>query len=378
MVFYQLMTGKLPQGDFPPPSKMTPGIDAGVDTAVMRALANDPELRFGEVKELIAAIKENQGTKKAGGRGTVTAVTVTTLVAVLGMAFWLQPWKTKETVSLSPIVNPAQGDLSTGNSSVQTEPPFALAEMRKRGGKVRAWSPDNPEEIAKRIEPASDFDNWVQLKSSNGKTWAALNRTGRLIHLTNRSGQTLVEEGGSSFGISPDGSFAYCGMDGRFYGKRNFRIEELSSGPFVGMSVGHSHAYGIGKDGSVQIFPLSAEMGSNSGYTSIETLLRERRDILWIVTHVNHSLAATRTGEILRWDIGKGHWYPPETEIPEAVEAAYTDSGVLVLDRFGAVHYLSGATNSPYSVPVDLPPVYAIRFGGGMVAAQIEDGSWVT
>ncbi|MCP4855213.1 MAG: hypothetical protein GY903_12040 [Fuerstiella sp.] len=68
MVFYELLTGEVPMGQFEPPSKKTP-IDARLDDVVLRALASEPERRFqsaGELKSSVNAISSVEVESVAG------------------------------------------------------------------------------------------------------------------------------------------------------------------------------------------------------------------------------------------------------------------------------------------------------------------------
>ncbi len=51
VVFYELLTGEVPMGQFEPPSKKT-AVDARLDDVVLRALAREPERRFQSASEL--------------------------------------------------------------------------------------------------------------------------------------------------------------------------------------------------------------------------------------------------------------------------------------------------------------------------------------
>jgi serine/threonine protein kinase len=58
VVFYELLTGEVPMGQFEPPSRKA-AVDARIDEVVMRALAREPERRFqsaNELKSLVDAI----------------------------------------------------------------------------------------------------------------------------------------------------------------------------------------------------------------------------------------------------------------------------------------------------------------------------------
>ena len=55
VVIYEMLTGELPMGNFDPPSK-TVSRQPGWDQIVMRALATDPSLRYGQANELSEAL----------------------------------------------------------------------------------------------------------------------------------------------------------------------------------------------------------------------------------------------------------------------------------------------------------------------------------
>jgi hypothetical protein len=56
VMYYEMLTGKLPQGRFPPPSQVAAVANA-VDELVLRALETEPERRFQSVREMKAALE---------------------------------------------------------------------------------------------------------------------------------------------------------------------------------------------------------------------------------------------------------------------------------------------------------------------------------
>jgi tRNA A-37 threonylcarbamoyl transferase component Bud32 len=56
VVFYEMLTGELPHGRFPPPSRKTP-LDPRVDDVVMRALARQKEQRFQTAEEVKTSVE---------------------------------------------------------------------------------------------------------------------------------------------------------------------------------------------------------------------------------------------------------------------------------------------------------------------------------
>ncbi len=84
VVLYELLTGELPLGKFPPPSRRA-GVDRRVDPIVRRALETDPDRRFGNVSEfrnLLSALNEPAGSRQ--GLFRMVTVAVAALVASAG------------------------------------------------------------------------------------------------------------------------------------------------------------------------------------------------------------------------------------------------------------------------------------------------------
>src|SRR5262245_25302781 len=63
--FYELLTGDLPLGKFPPPSR-TVQVDVRLDDVVLRALENDPARRYQHASEVKSQVENIAGTPAAG------------------------------------------------------------------------------------------------------------------------------------------------------------------------------------------------------------------------------------------------------------------------------------------------------------------------
>jgi tRNA A-37 threonylcarbamoyl transferase component Bud32 len=57
VVFYEMLTGEVPMGQFEPPSKKT-AVDGRLDEVVLRALAREPERRFQQANEFKSSVEE--------------------------------------------------------------------------------------------------------------------------------------------------------------------------------------------------------------------------------------------------------------------------------------------------------------------------------
>ncbi len=61
VVFYEMLTGQLPSGGFDPPSTLNPGLNAGVDAVVLKAIQSDPAKRFQSAAEFKVALQALAG-----------------------------------------------------------------------------------------------------------------------------------------------------------------------------------------------------------------------------------------------------------------------------------------------------------------------------
>jgi serine/threonine protein kinase len=85
VVFYEMLTGKLPLGRFSPPSDAA-GVDGRLDQIVHRALEREPEQRYQHVSEVRSALESvTDGTANAG-RSPAPTDTETTQLQVQGPA----------------------------------------------------------------------------------------------------------------------------------------------------------------------------------------------------------------------------------------------------------------------------------------------------
>jgi len=110
VVFYEMLTGELPVGQFKPPSELGDGVPPAVDDVVNRALAPEPDERFKSVGELRAALRNAviHGVRPARRRTAVwdagawrryalPGAAALTAIALIVIALLVAPWRSRET-----------------------------------------------------------------------------------------------------------------------------------------------------------------------------------------------------------------------------------------------------------------------------------------
>ncbi|MGA2496165.1 MAG: protein kinase [Tepidisphaeraceae bacterium] len=106
VVFYQMLTGELPKGDFAPPSRKVV-IDVRLDEVVLRAMEKRPELRYQQVGEVKTQIETIAATPpSAGARATRPPhFSRAAIVGVVWAAFFL-PYVGK--LAMAKMFSPSQ------------------------------------------------------------------------------------------------------------------------------------------------------------------------------------------------------------------------------------------------------------------------------
>ena len=79
VVMYEMLTGRVPRGSFPPPQRLRKGIPTALGDAVMKALRPDPADRFSSMEEFAAATGPTGGMMRrswlAGAAATLAVAT---------------------------------------------------------------------------------------------------------------------------------------------------------------------------------------------------------------------------------------------------------------------------------------------------------------
>jgi predicted Ser/Thr protein kinase len=99
VVLYEMLTGELPMGRFPPPSQRA-AVDSRTDEVVLRALERDPERRYQQAGEMKAALERLEGEVPRGE--AVPAVIRTEGQAVSAPSQETAPWDAEGSTKAVP------------------------------------------------------------------------------------------------------------------------------------------------------------------------------------------------------------------------------------------------------------------------------------
>jgi serine/threonine protein kinase len=116
VVFYEMLTGELPLGKFPPPSRRVQ-VDVRLDDLVLHALEKEPERRYQQAREVKTAVQDLSSGGQAGPQFGATPPTAGALPR------WMAglEYKSKTTVLGLPLLHISMGlDPVTGNRRVAT------------------------------------------------------------------------------------------------------------------------------------------------------------------------------------------------------------------------------------------------------------------
>lgn len=115
VVIYEMLTGRLPLGRFPAPSKMT-SCGTGIDEAVFGALENQQHQRTASA----AALAEQLDQARVATTWKMLVVWFCIAALILGMAYWFWNGLRTDAAATNPTASPAS---ATIDEEQQTRPP---------------------------------------------------------------------------------------------------------------------------------------------------------------------------------------------------------------------------------------------------------------
>jgi serine/threonine protein kinase len=122
VIMYELMTGRIPAGNFEPPSHINPQVDPSMDSVIMRALQRRPALRYQSVEELKAAILAASASSRGESESPVEEA----------------PSTSPKAINVPFLCEAAQG-LSLVNGSIQVHREGVRIEYRSQDAFFGQW-----------------------------------------------------------------------------------------------------------------------------------------------------------------------------------------------------------------------------------------------
>lgn len=174
IVVYEMLTGSVPAGNFPPPTHRLNRRNKRLDHAILRAMAQNPNDRTTDVREISKAITSRNNKPKPI---KITSVLITLLLAVILAAIFAPHLNQPK-----PTLFPKQGKVEVEKLIPPALPLMtdSFAEMRKRGGRLRSWS-----NLANQIDlsPAEGIDDFIYIKNAPyiAMSWYAARSDGEMI-----------------------------------------------------------------------------------------------------------------------------------------------------------------------------------------------------
>tara|TARA_R110002096_G_scaffold26518_29_gene81877 strand:- start:4434 stop:6464 length:2031 start_codon:yes stop_codon:yes gene_type:complete len=377
VMLYEMLTGEIPRGHFAPPSGKIQ-VDVRIDDVVLKAMEEKPERRYQSAKDVesdvtvirsnpkgktIAGMEKNGKKVRSGGKsGSKRAVLgfgAALLAATLAVSGLI--WKPWENVVLTET-----------SAQLTLELPPALAAMKERGGRLRAWTSDGEPLDLTQAEGVDDLQRLFFAPTS--WQYKAASASG-LIYKTNRTLRLPDPASWSDFFVvSREGTilpFSGTPTPPDFEALRNSVAKARAVNSADGRLIF------VTDQGRIKIAfadSTDAPVWRDEMIRKLEAL----EDIVAVDSKGDFSAFLAQDGSVSLWNFNTGEF--TELTGQSIVEVAVGAMFALALDRDGVPHALlaPGATfdHSGAQIPTDLPKVYAIRAYGRGAAAQLEDGSW--
>ncbi len=403
VMLYEMLTGKPPRGAWAPPSQRVQ-VDVRLDEVVLRALQEDPEMRYQQASEIKTDVevirttplpKAGKGKGKArpkpgtapapaaksveaGRKRSLVGIASVGVAVAVGFGLFGQ-WALKDREGKEDGPETAGGaDGATVKPETVIQPEPQVIAARERGGRLRVFGsgPTGTFEIGE----AAQFDDFTQVvvnhygwaaRRSNGETWCG------------------------AWGHGENPTMIPFGPYRTRYLNRSYMIHMLMEEPGVSRNIWSQESQEI--DGippyterviavNNQLFALGprgeqTKFRWHSGTHDIPDFFQAAD----IMTGTHHHFICSRPGEAIK------SWSPTKEEsftFPESTKEVVEVDGA---DQFVALRYADGrvqlVTPDGLPLPDSLDPkveyapsgderFVAVRAGRGMAAAQRPDGSW--
>ncbi|MEZ5384011.1 MAG: serine/threonine-protein kinase [Prosthecobacter sp.] len=233
VMLYQMLTGKLPQGMFDPPSQQIPGLDPRYDDVVKQAIRDDREVRYQNVLELrmaldailtqpVARVEASEAGEKepppaalptqarphrtspqtapqpprgrtsvqksTGGLSSLLWVGFGLLVLAGVLIVLFTRSETEKTTTPAKVAATAFKNTLSGPSSL---PPWPTGPHFQSAGRFRAWS-SNPNDKAIELSKLKEVNDAVQVHALHGG-WVVLRASGQTISSDGKANLANIE-----------------------------------------------------------------------------------------------------------------------------------------------------------------------------------------
>jgi len=255
--------------------------------------------------------------------------------------------------------------------------PSAVAAMRKRGGRLRAWAAAGSE-LPPGLELADGIDDFVQLNGlavPGADRWLAIRAEGSSVTpLANFESSSELVSLDTHLGVLRSGEMLHCWKDQR----KVVAGDALDSD--VAGALPNPTRIILNRDRTVTLIRgASNDPWADDQIPAVREAVNQVNDAVQISANFDAAAVLRANGEVISWT-GQDGLVIADPPITNAVEvecdgggawaALLADGSVRVWTKPGVDGY------PPMSIPDDLGKAYAIRLGGRVCAAQMADGSW--
>ncbi|MEM9015452.1 MAG: serine/threonine-protein kinase, partial [Verrucomicrobiota bacterium] len=189
VVIYEMLTGRVPAGNFPPPTSRLPRRNKRLDRAVLQAMEPDPEDRVSDVRVISKAVGGEERKRILDEKETARPkrsawVAALVILAALGSAAWFffpdgessqsTPSRTEDAI----VENSYDIDHFLPNTLSMM--PSDLAAAQRRGGILRKWEFSGSQMDIRPAEGIEDFIRLKKLTRTGARGWLAARANGEI------------------------------------------------------------------------------------------------------------------------------------------------------------------------------------------------------
>lgn len=252
--------------------------------------------------------------------------------------------------------------------------------MKERGGRLRGWGKSKSgNDVARLVNFRGPIDDFIQIDSINNGQWVGLRKSGETVSpqgefhdITDVMAISMFFHGGAFHHRNGTASLKVQNFVQGSGPPLNLPFSDIKKAVFASGS-----AYYLLESGKVEFVSWDGQAIKQSpGWPKLETFFNERNDIIDIDARSRSVAVLTRSGQVYSGDIGKGpNSFSEVRGLPKMTSVMAGGSIFGGLDGKGKVH-IWNQTSDEMVPPSDLPPAFAVKEKGNIVAAQLADGSW--